>query len=90
MGKQIEQLCAHISEHMAHKYRNEAEKLMGTQNALDIKDGKGLSEEQEQAIAAQAAQAAAEITARNNKLCLNNSYRRSRSSSSTATGRVTS
>ena len=64
MGKQIgAAISAHISEHMAHKYRNEAEKLMGTQiPPLDIKDGKGLSEEQEQAIAAQAAQAAAQIT----------------------------
>jgi len=64
MGKQIgAALSAHISEHMAHKYRNEAEKLMGTQiPSLDVKDGKGLSEEQEQAISNQAAQAAAQIT----------------------------
>ena len=64
MGKQIgAAISAHISEHMAHKYRNEAEKLMGTQiPPLDIKEGKGLSEDQEQAIAAQAAQAAAQIT----------------------------
>ena len=64
MGKQIgAAISAHISEHMAHKYRNEAEKLMGTQiPPLDIKEGKGLSEEQEQQISAQAAQAAAQIT----------------------------
>jgi len=56
-------ISSHISEHMAHKYRNEAEQLMGTQlPPLDIKDGKGLSEEEEQGIATQAAQAAAQIT----------------------------
>jgi hypothetical protein len=56
-------ISAHISEHMAHKYRNEAEQLMGTQlPPLDIKDGKGLPEEEEQRIATQAAQAAAQIT----------------------------
>lgn len=63
-AKMIQQaISAHISEHMAHKYRNEAEKLMGTQlPPLDVQDGKGTPEEQEQQIANQAAQAAAQIT----------------------------
>ena len=56
-------ISAHISEHMAHKYRNEAEKLMGTQlPPLDVMSGKGMPEEQEQKISNQAAQAAAQIT----------------------------
>ena len=56
-------ISAHISEHMAHKYRNEAEKLMGTQlPPLDVMSGKGMPEEQEQQISNQAAQAAAQIT----------------------------
>ena len=56
-------VSSHISEHMAHKYRNEAEQLMQMPIApLDNKDGKGISEEQEQQIATAAAQAAAQIT----------------------------
>ena len=57
-AKMIQQaISAHISEHMAHKYRNEAEKLMGTQlPPLDVQDGKGTPEEQEQQIANPAAQ----------------------------------
>jgi hypothetical protein len=56
-------VSSHISEHMAHKYRNEAEQLMQMPIApLDNKDGKGISEEQEQQIATVAAQAAAQIT----------------------------
>ena len=48
---------------MAHKYRNEAEQMMGTQlPPLEKKDGKGLSPEEEQQIATQASQAAAQIT----------------------------
>ena len=63
-AKMIQPLIStHISEHMAHKYRNEAEQLMGSQlPPLDIKDGKGLPEEEEQRISTQAAQAAAQIT----------------------------
>ena len=56
-------VSSHISEHMAHKYRNEAEQLMQMPiPPLDNKDGKGISEEQEQQIATAAAQAAAQIT----------------------------
>lgn len=64
MAKQIQAaVSAHISEHMAHKYRNEAEQLMQTQlPPLDIKEGKGLTEEKEQQIATAASQAAAQIT----------------------------
>jgi len=64
MAKMIQPLVtSHISEHMAHKYRNEAEQLMGTQlPPLDIKEGKGISEEEEQQMATQASQAAAQIT----------------------------
>ncbi len=64
MAKMIQQaVSAHISEHMAHKYRNEAEKLIGQQlPPLDNQDGEGMPEELEQQIANQAAQAAAQIT----------------------------
>jgi len=64
MAKNIQpSLSAHISEHMAHKYRNEAEQMMGTElPPLEKKDGKGLSPEEEQQIATKAAQAAAQIT----------------------------
>ena len=64
MAKMIQPaLSSHISEHMAHKYRNEAEQMMGTQlPPLEKKDGKGLSPEEEQQIATQASQAAAQIT----------------------------
>tara|TARA_X000001388_G_scaffold64824_1_gene51117 strand:+ start:3491 stop:5875 length:2385 start_codon:yes stop_codon:yes gene_type:complete len=63
-AKLIQQIVSsHISEHMAHKYRNEAEQLMQTQlPPLDIEDGKGLPEEEEQKISTAAAQAAAQIT----------------------------
>ena len=64
MGKMIQQaVSAHISEHMAHKYRNEAEKLIGQQlPPLDVQGGKGMPEEMEQQIANKAAQAASQIT----------------------------
>jgi len=64
MGKQIAAaISAHISEHMAHKYRNEAEQLMGvTLPPLGDKDAEGMTEEMESKIASQAAQAAAQIT----------------------------
>lgn len=63
MAKQIQGIIsAHISEHMAHKYRNEAQELIGM-DLPDLKpDSEGLSEQEEMNIAAQAAQAAAEIT----------------------------
>ena len=52
-------VSSHISEHMAHKYRNEAEQLMQMPiPPLDNKDGKGISEEQEQQIATAAARSA--------------------------------
>ena len=55
-------ISSHISEHMAHKYRNEAEKLVGTElPPLDPK-GKGMSPEQEQSIATKAAEAASQLT----------------------------
>tara|TARA_Y100000356_G_scaffold135175_1_gene147001 strand:- start:742 stop:3114 length:2373 start_codon:yes stop_codon:yes gene_type:complete len=55
-------VSSHISEHMAHKYRNEAEKLVGTElPPLDPK-GKGMSPEQEQSIATKAAEAASQLT----------------------------
>jgi hypothetical protein len=64
MGKQIgAALSAHISEHMAHKYRNEAQELIADElPPLGIPEDKGLTEEEEMRIAAQAAQAAAQIT----------------------------
>lgn len=63
MGKQISPaIAAHISEHMAHKYRAEAQKLMGQQLPPLEKDGDGLTPEQESMIAAEAAQAAAQVT----------------------------
>ena len=72
MAKQIQAaVSAHISEHMAHKYRNEAEQLMQTQlPPLDIKEGKGISEEQEQQIATTAAQAAAQITGKAQQMAM--------------------
>ena len=61
MGKMIGQaISAHISEHMAQKYRLEAQSLMGQQ--LPAMDSKGLTPEQESMIAAEAAQAAAQVT----------------------------
>ena len=63
MGKQIAAaLSAHISEHMAHKYRAEAQAMMGQQLPPLEKDGKGMTPEQESMIAAEAAQAAAQLT----------------------------
>jgi hypothetical protein len=64
MAKMIQPaLSSHISEHMAHKYRNEAEQMMGTSlPPIEKKDPKGLSPEQEQQLATSAAQAAAQIT----------------------------
>lgn len=63
MGKQIAAaVSAHVSEHMAHKYRNEAQQLVGTELPALGQNEQGLTEEQEMQVAAQAAQAAAEIT----------------------------
>ena len=64
MAQQVGQsISAHISEHMAHKYRNEAEKMMGVQlPPLEDKEKKGLPEQMEAQISRQAAQAAAQIT----------------------------
>ena len=63
MGKQIAAaLSAHISEHMAHKYRAEAQAMMGQQLPPLEKDGKGMTPEQESMIAAEAPQAAAQLT----------------------------
>lgn len=64
MGKQIAAiLSSHISEHMAHKYRIEAQELIGVDlPALGEADEEGLTPEEEMALASQAAQAAAEIT----------------------------
>ena len=64
MGKQIAAaLSAHISEHMAHKYRNEAQELIADElPPLGVPEDKGLTEEEEMRIAGQAAQAAAQIT----------------------------
>lgn len=63
MGKQIgAALSAHISEHMAHKYRNEAQELIGAELPALGQNENGLTEEQEMQVAAQAAQAAAQIT----------------------------
>ena len=64
MAQMITQgVSAHISEHMAHKYRNEAEQLMGTQlPPLSTENDKGLSEEEESQLSSMAAQAAAQIT----------------------------
>ena len=64
LAKQTGQLIStHIAEHMAYKYRNEAEKMMGVQlPPLEDKEKKGLSEEMEAQISQRAAQAAAEIT----------------------------
>lgn len=63
MGKQIAAaLSAHISEHMAHKYRAEAQAMMGQQLPPLEKGGKGMTPEQESMIAAEAAQAAAQLT----------------------------
>lgn len=63
MAKQIQGIIsAHISEHMAHKYRNEAQELIGMDLPDLNPDSEGLSEQEEMNIAAQAAQAAAEIT----------------------------
>ena len=64
LAKQASQLIStHIAEHMAYKYRNEAEKMMGVQlPPLEDKEKKGLSEEMEAQISQRAAQAAAEIT----------------------------
>jgi hypothetical protein len=63
MGKQIAAaVSAHVSEHMAHKYRNEAQQLVGMELPALGQNEQGLTEEQEMQVAAQAAQAAAEIT----------------------------
>jgi hypothetical protein len=64
MGKQIAaSISAHISEHMAHKYRNDVQEIIGEElPALTKESGEGLSEEVENRIAAQASQAAAQIT----------------------------
>ena len=64
MGKMIAQaISAHISEHMAHKYRNEAQDLLTEElPPLNKEAEAGLTEEEESRIAAQAAQAAAQIT----------------------------
>lgn len=64
MGKQIvAAVAAHISEHMAHKYRNDVQEIIGDElPALTKEAGDGLSEEVEGRIAAQASQAAAQIT----------------------------
>lgn len=64
MGKQIgAAVSAHISEHMAHKYRNDVQEIIGEElPALTKEAGEGLSEEVESRIAAQASQAAAQIT----------------------------
>lgn len=63
MGKQIAAaVSAHVSEHMAHKYRNEAQQLVGMELPALGQNQQGLTEEQEMQVAAQAAQAAAEIT----------------------------
>lgn len=64
MGKQIvAAVSAHISEHMAHKYRNDVQEIIGDElPALTKEAGEGLSEEVEGRIAAQASQAAAQIT----------------------------
>ena len=47
---------------MAHKYRNEAQELIGTDLPELGNEEAGLSEQEEMNISAQAAQAAAEIT----------------------------
>ena len=63
MAKQIQAIIsAHISEHMAHKYRNEAQELIGADLPELGNEEAGLSEQEEMNISAQAAQAAAEIT----------------------------
>ena len=64
MGKMIAQaISAHISEHMAHKYRNDAQDLLTEElPPLNREAEAGLTEEEESRIAAQAAQAAAQIT----------------------------
>ena len=64
MGKMIAQaISAHISEHMAHKYRNDAQDLLTEElPPLNNEAEAGLTEEEESRIAAQAAQAAAQIT----------------------------
>jgi hypothetical protein len=64
MAKMIQgAVSAHISEHMAHKYRNEAEQMMGTAlPPLEDKDKKGMAPEMEAQISRAAAQAAAQIT----------------------------
>ena len=64
MGKMIAQaISAHISEHMAHKYRNDAQDLLTEElPPLNKEAETGLTEEEESRIAAQAAQAAAQIT----------------------------
>jgi len=64
MAQQVQaSVSAHISEHMAHKYRNEAEKIMGVQlPPLEDKEKKGLPEQVEAQISRKAAEAAAQIT----------------------------
>ena len=64
LAKQTGQLVStHIAEHMAHKYRNEAEKMMGVQlPPLEDKEKKGLPEQMEAQISKKAAEAAAQIT----------------------------
>ena len=64
LAKQTGQLIStHIAEHMAHKYRNEAEKMMGVElPALEDKEKKGLPMEVEAQISRRASEAAAQIT----------------------------
>jgi hypothetical protein len=64
MGKQITAaLSAHISEHMAHKYRNQAQELIADElPPLNREAEGGLTEDEEMRIASQAAQAAAQMT----------------------------
>tara|TARA_B100000902_G_scaffold350584_1_gene359973 strand:+ start:3432 stop:5843 length:2412 start_codon:yes stop_codon:yes gene_type:complete len=64
MAQQVQAaMSAHISEHMAHKYRNEAEKMMGVQlPPLEDKEKKGLPEQVEAQVSRKAAEAAAQMT----------------------------
>ena len=55
-------MSAHISEHMVYKYCNEAQQLVGGRTSALGQNENGSTEEQEMQVAAQAAQAAAQIT----------------------------
>lgn len=56
-------LSAHISEHLAHKYRNEAEEMLGQSlPPLDREAKDGMSPEQEASLAPQVSQVAAQMT----------------------------